>query len=85
MYLLLKLEASLELGLLNKKLEGLPDERSDFQKRVDRVKQAMKKGMNVWDQLISVTAQNADDYRALENSDPVFIVKNYKARILQSG
>ncbi|MCP9289983.1 hypothetical protein [Gracilimonas sediminicola] len=45
----------------------------------------MKNGMNVWEQLISETAQNAADYRELENSDPVFIVKNYKARILQRG
>lgn len=70
---------------MDKKLSGLPDDRSDAQKRIDRVKKAMKKGMNIWEQLIADTAQNSADYRELENSDPVFIVKNYKARILQRG
>ena len=63
-------------------MKSLPDERSDGQKRIDIVKQHLKKGLPIWDVIIEQTRTSAADYRDLMNSDLETIAKNYRAKII---
>ena len=63
-------------------MNSLPDERSDGQKRIDIVKQHIKKGLPIWDVIIEQTRTSVSDYRDLLNSDLETIAKNYRAKII---
>lgn len=63
-------------------MKSLPDERSDGQKRIDIVKQHLKKGLPIWDVIIEQTRTSAADYRDLMNSDLETIAKNYRAKVI---
>ena len=58
------------------------DERSDGQKRIDIVKEHIKRGLPIWDVIIEQTRTSVSDYRDLLNSNPETIAKNYRAKII---
>lgn len=82
MHVLLGLRASLIIRKIAKSMKSLPDERSDGQKRIDIVKQHIKKGLPIWDVIIEQTRTSVSDYRDLLNSDLETISKNYRAKII---
>ena len=82
MHVLLGLRASLIIRKIAKSMNSLPDERSDGQKRIDIVKQHIKKGLPIWDVIIEQTRTSVSDYRDLLNSDLEMIAKNYRAKII---
>lgn len=82
MHVLLGLRASLIIRKIAKSMNSLPDERSDGQKRIDIVKQHIKKGLPIWDVIIEQTRTSVSDYRDLLNSDLETIAKNYRAKII---
>lgn len=82
MHVLLGLRASLIIRKIANSMKSLPDERSDGQKRIDIVKQHIKKGLPIWDVIIEQTRTSVSDYRDLLNSDLETISKNYRAKII---
>ena len=82
MHVLLGLRASLIIRKIAKSMNSLPDERSDGQKRIDIVKEHIKKGLLIWDVIIEQTRTSVSDYRDLLNSDLETIAKNYRAKII---
>ena len=82
MHVLLGLRASLIIRKIAKSMNSLPDERSDGQKRIDIVKQHIKKGLPIWDVIIEQTRTSVSDYRDLLNSNLETIAKNYRAKII---
>ena len=82
MHVLLGLRASLIIRKIAKSMNSLPDERSDGQKRIDIVKEHIKKGLPIWDVIIEQTRTSVSDYRDLLNSDLETIAKNYRAKII---
>ena len=82
MHVLLGLRASLIIRKIAKSMSSLPDERSDGQKRIDIVKEHIKRGLPIWDVIIEQTRTSVSDYRDLLNSDLETIAKNYRAKII---
>ena len=82
MHLLLKLRASLIIKKVSDNLKSLPDERSDGQKRIDRVKEKVNEGVPYWELIIEKTRTSVADYKELINSDVETIAKNYRSKII---
>ena len=82
MHVLLGLRASLIIRKIANSMKSLPDERSDGQKRIDIVKQHIKKGLPIWDVIIEQTRTSVSDYRDLLNSDLETIAKNYRSKVI---
>lgn len=82
MHVLLGLRASLIIRKIAKSMNSLPDERSDGQKRIDIVKQHIKKELPIWDVIVEQTRTSVSDYRDLLNSDLETIAKNYRSKII---
>jgi len=82
MHVLLGLRASLIIRKIANSMKSLPDERSDGQKRIDIVKQHIKKGLPIWDVIIEQTRTSVSDYRDLLDSDLETIAKNYRSKVI---
>lgn len=63
-------------------MKSLPDERSDGQKRIDRVKSNIRKSVPYWESIIESSINSVSDYKELMNSDVEFIARNYRAKII---
>jgi hypothetical protein len=79
---LLSYRASIIVQKIALNIKSLPDERTEAQKRIDRVKERLRKGLPVWDIVIEQTRTSVSDYKELLNSDLETIAKNYRAKII---
>lgn len=82
MCVLLSYRASIIVQKIALNIKSLPDERTEAQKRIDRVKERLRKGLPVWDIVIEQTRTSVSDYKELLNSDLETIAKNYRAKII---